>query len=109
MNKITLDDGEYLFRKGEYGGAYIVESGEVALEGLGRTVVIGEGDIVGEVSLTGRAYFADAKAVGQVKASELSRNDLLTLARIPSEAEALVEALLEKVVKLTEALLEKPE
>ncbi|MEJ1994035.1 MAG: cyclic nucleotide-binding domain-containing protein [Limibacillus sp.] len=109
MNKVSIDDGAYLFRKGEYGGAYIVESGEVALEGLGRTVVIGEGDIVGEVSLTGRAYLADARAVGAVEATELTRDDLLTLARIPNEAEALVEALLEKIVKLTESLLAKPE
>ena len=109
MNKVSIDDGAYLFRKGEYGGAYIVESGEVALEGLGRTVVIGEGDIVGEVSLTGRAYLADARAVGVVEATELTRDDLLTLARIPNEAEALVEALLEKIVKLTESLLAKPE
>ena len=61
------------------------------------------------MSLTGRAYLADARAVGDVEATELTRDDLLTLARIPNEAEALVEALLEKIVKLTESLLAKPE
>ncbi len=109
MNRVSIDDGDYLFRKGEFGGAYIVESGEVAMEGLGRTILVGEGDIVGEVSLTGRAYLADARAVGEVHATELTRDDLLTLARIPNEAEALVEALLEKITHLTQALLEKPE
>jgi CRP-like cAMP-binding protein len=109
MNKVTLEEGDYLFRVGEYGGAFIVQSGEVALKGLGRDIIIKEGDIVGEVALTNRSYVADACALTHVEAVELTRADILAISRVPNEAEALVEALLDKVTKLTQALLERPD
>lgn len=108
MNRVSISDGEHLFRQGEYGGAFIIESGDVAVEGGGRVLMLHEGDMVGEAALTGRSYLADARAVGDVTAMEMTREDFLNLARIPSEAEALVEALLEKLVRTTEELLAKP-
>ena len=108
MNRVTLREGDYLFKAGDYGGAFIIDTGEVALEGMNREIIVGEGDIVGEIALTGRSYAASARALGHVEATEMSRTDILAIARIPNEAEPLVEALLEKIARLTDALLHKP-
>ncbi len=89
--------GEPLMRAGEEGDSLLlVIEGEVQVSRRGRTVVLGPGELVGEIEVLapGEGRMADVVAVGGVRCLEVTRADVLrALEADPGAAIALVSVL----------------
>jgi flavin reductase (DIM6/NTAB) family NADH-FMN oxidoreductase RutF len=93
----TYDDGEALMRIGEPGTELmLVVEGTVRVQRPGRELVLGAGELVGEIEVLDPACarIADIHAVGQVRCLVVSREALMSaLEADPRAALALVEIL----------------
>jgi hypothetical protein len=92
----SYEDGAEIMRIGDPGEMLgLVLEGEVLVERPGRSVVIGAGDLIGEIeALDGGPRIATITAQGPVRVREIARGDLLTaLERDPQAAIALVAVL----------------
>jgi flavin reductase (DIM6/NTAB) family NADH-FMN oxidoreductase RutF len=90
-------DGDAIMRIGEPGvELLLVLEGTVSVERPGRSLILGPGDLIGEIEVLdpGAGRIADIHAVGDVRCLSVSRDVLLTALRAdPRAAIALIEVL----------------
>jgi flavin reductase (DIM6/NTAB) family NADH-FMN oxidoreductase RutF len=93
-SEIAFADGETIMRMGDPGDSLLlVVEGSVRVERPGRSLLLGEGDLIGEIEVLhpGGGRIADITAVGAVRCLAVSRDDLLAaLEADPRAAIALV-------------------
>ena len=93
----TYEDGEAIMRRGEPGTELmLVVEGAVRVERPGRTLVLGEGDLVGEIEVLDPvgSRIADIYAIGAVRCIVVTRDALVSaLVADPRAAVGLIEVL----------------
>lgn len=93
----TYQDGETIMRRGEPGAELmLILEGAVRVERPGRTLVLGEGDLVGEIEVLDPvgSRIADIHAVGSVRCIVVTREALVSaLVADPRAAVGLIEVL----------------
>lgn len=96
LQRKALNGGEILYREGDApGDAYIVLSGEIAMERRGVTVVAGEGAVVGLSGLVLRPYATTAVAAMDSVVLAFTRREMRALmVSDPDRALMIVEAII---------------
>ena len=93
-SELSFEDGETIMRIGDPGDSLLlVLEGSVRVERPGRSLTLGEGELIGEIEVLdpGAGRIADITAEGRVRCLAVSRADLLTaLEREPKAAVALI-------------------
>jgi flavin reductase (DIM6/NTAB) family NADH-FMN oxidoreductase RutF len=93
----TYEDGDTIMRRGEPGTELmLVVEGSVRVERPGRTLVLGEGDLVGEIEVLDPvgSRIADITAIGTVRCIVVTREALVSaLVADPRAAVGLIEVL----------------
>jgi flavin reductase (DIM6/NTAB) family NADH-FMN oxidoreductase RutF len=93
-SEVAYADGETIMRMGDPGDALLlVLEGTVRVERPGRSLLVGEGEVIGEIEVLdpGGGRIADVTAAGDVRCLAVSRTDVLAaLEADPRAAIALV-------------------
>jgi flavin reductase (DIM6/NTAB) family NADH-FMN oxidoreductase RutF len=93
----SYEDGETIMRRGEPGSELLlVVEGSVRVERPGRSLVLGAGELIGEIEVLdpGGGRIADIHAVGSVRCIAVSRESLIAaLEADPRAAVGLIEVL----------------
>jgi CRP-like cAMP-binding protein len=106
MHRVSLAPGETLYREGdEPQSAYLVLSGEVAMERRGIKVIAGQGALIGFSHLVQQAYRSTCTAIGDVTLLAFTRKELNGIVRSnPDQAMAIIEGLIQLSAQIVDAM-----
>jgi CRP-like cAMP-binding protein len=105
MHRVRVAAGETLYDQGEAAEyAFLILSGEIAMERNGVTLGSGEGAVIGFSSLVGRPYGATATAITDCDLLAFTRKELRGVIRSdPDRAMSIIDGIIDLVGEINAA------